>query len=77
MATRAPTLPLILAHLGHWYISLPLYLGPILLISAGLTFQDWRERRRSRRAAKAAGASSRRARGRRRAAKRSSPKSRR
>lgn len=33
-----------LAHLGHWYVSLPIFMGPVLLISLALKIQTWRER---------------------------------
>jgi hypothetical protein len=36
--------PLVLAHFGHWYVSL-LYLGPVFVVVAVLTFQSWRDRR--------------------------------
>jgi hypothetical protein len=34
-----------LAHLGHWYVSLPIFMGPVLLIAIALKIQTWRERR--------------------------------
>jgi ABC-type transporter Mla MlaB component len=34
-----------LAHLGHWYISLPVFMGPVLLLVIALKLQTWRERR--------------------------------
>lgn len=36
--------PLIFAHLGHWYISLPIFMGPALLVVLALKVQAWRER---------------------------------
>lgn len=33
-----------LAHLGHWYISLPVFMGPVLLLVIALKLQTWRER---------------------------------
>ncbi|HEV3093569.1 MAG TPA: hypothetical protein VGY30_03545 [Solirubrobacteraceae bacterium] len=36
--------PLIFAHLGHWYISLPIFMGPALLVVIALKVQTWRER---------------------------------
>ena len=36
----------ITAHLGHWWTSL-LYLAPVVIIVAWLTFQQWREKRRN------------------------------
>jgi hypothetical protein len=41
-----------LAHFGHWYISLPVYLGPVIAVSAFLALSDWRQRRRGRAVAK-------------------------
>jgi ABC-type transporter Mla MlaB component len=38
-----PTPPF--AHLGHWYVSLPIFMGPVLLIAVALKIQTWRERR--------------------------------
>jgi hypothetical protein len=35
-----------LAHLGHWYVSLPVFMGPVLLLVTALKFQTWRERHR-------------------------------
>jgi hypothetical protein len=35
-----------LAHLGHWYVSLPVFMGPVLLLAIALKLQTWRERRR-------------------------------
>jgi ABC-type transporter Mla MlaB component len=35
-----------LAHLGHWYVSLPIFMGPVLLIAIALKIQTWREGRR-------------------------------
>jgi ABC-type transporter Mla MlaB component len=34
-----------LAHLGHWYVSLPVFMGPVLLLVIALKVQTWRERR--------------------------------
>lgn len=36
--------PLIFAHLGHWYVSLPIFMGPVLLVVVALKVQTWRER---------------------------------
>lgn len=35
-----------LAHLGHWYVSLPVFMGPVLLLAIALRLQTWRERHR-------------------------------
>jgi ABC-type transporter Mla MlaB component len=32
-----------LAHLGHWYVSLPVFMGPVLLLVIALKLQTWRE----------------------------------
>jgi hypothetical protein len=37
----------VLAHLGHWYVSL-MYFGPVALLIGYLAVQNWRDRRRSR-----------------------------
>ena len=37
--------PPIFAHLGHWYVSLPVFMGPVLLLVIALKIQTWRERR--------------------------------
>ena len=33
-----------LAHLGHWYVSLPIFMGPVLAVVIALKLQSWRER---------------------------------
>ena len=38
----------ILAHFGHWYVSLPTFMGPVVIIAATLKVSAWRERRRAR-----------------------------
>jgi hypothetical protein len=35
-----------LAHIGHWYVSLPIFLGPVAVLIAGVYIGDWRERRK-------------------------------
>jgi hypothetical protein len=40
-----PMPPPIFAHLGHWYVSLPVFMGPVLLLVVALKVQTWRERR--------------------------------
>jgi hypothetical protein len=35
-----------LAHLGHWYVSTPIYLGPIVLVWLWVKLGNRRERRR-------------------------------
>lgn len=36
--------PPIFAHLGHWYVSLPVFMGPALVLVLALKIQSWRER---------------------------------
>jgi hypothetical protein len=38
----------ILAHFGHWYISLPTFLGPVVIIAVVVKTAERRERRRAR-----------------------------
>ena len=38
-----------LAHVGHWYVSLPIFMGPVLLLFAFVYIGDRRDRRRERR----------------------------
>jgi ABC-type transporter Mla MlaB component len=35
-----------LAHLGHWYVSLPVFGGPVLGLALALKIQTWREARK-------------------------------
>jgi hypothetical protein len=35
---------MILAHLGHWYVSL-MYFGPVAVLVGYLAIQNWRDRR--------------------------------
>lgn len=35
-----------LAHLGHWYVSLPVFGGPVLALALALKIQTWREARK-------------------------------
>ena len=35
-----------LAHLGHWYVSLPIFMGPVLLLFVWVYLGDWLEKRR-------------------------------
>jgi hypothetical protein len=46
-------MPLVLAHVGHWYHAL-LYLAPVLVLAAFFTIQGRRERRMEEREAAAA-----------------------
>ncbi|MFI4977242.1 MAG: hypothetical protein ACHQC8_00970 [Solirubrobacterales bacterium] len=38
----------IFAHFGHWYVSLPTFLGPVAIIAAVVKASERRERRRAR-----------------------------
>jgi len=40
---------LVLAHLGHWYVSLPIWLGPFVLLIGWAKFSDRRDRGKKRR----------------------------
>jgi hypothetical protein len=44
------------AHLGHWYVGLPVYLSPVLVVVALLKWSEWREKRRKRQAQEPPGA---------------------
>jgi anti-anti-sigma regulatory factor len=39
----------VLAHLGHWYVSLPVFGGPVVFIAIFVKLSERRERRRARR----------------------------
>jgi hypothetical protein len=39
------TLVLPIAHFGHWYVTL-LYMAPVVVLVAALSFQSWRDKRR-------------------------------
>jgi hypothetical protein len=52
------------AHLGHWYVGLPVYLSPVLAVVALLKLSEWRHRRRERREGESESASDRRPSGR-------------
>jgi hypothetical protein len=41
------TIVLPIAHFGHWYVTL-LYMGPVVVLVAALSFQSWRDKRRGR-----------------------------
>jgi hypothetical protein len=41
----------IAAHLGHWYVGLPVYMGPIVLIVVAIKVSEWREKRKRRESA--------------------------
>jgi hypothetical protein len=36
-----------LAHLGHWYVSLPVFGGPVLALGGAVAVSAWRDRRRT------------------------------
>jgi hypothetical protein len=35
-----------LAHFGHWYISLPIFMGPVIVLAGWLLVVSWKDRRR-------------------------------
>jgi anti-anti-sigma regulatory factor len=35
------------AHLGHWYVGGPVFLGPVVLLFIAIKLNGWRERRRA------------------------------
>jgi hypothetical protein len=35
-----------IAHIGHWYVSLPIFLGPVVVLLAWVYVGDWLERRK-------------------------------
>jgi hypothetical protein len=35
-----------LAHIGHWYVSLPIFLGPVAVLLAWVYLGDWLDRRK-------------------------------
>jgi hypothetical protein len=39
---------LVLAHFGHWYISLPTYMTPVILIAGWAKWNDYKERKQKR-----------------------------
>jgi hypothetical protein len=38
-----------LAHFGHWYISLPVFMGPVVALFAYIYIGEWRNKRKERR----------------------------
>jgi hypothetical protein len=38
-----------LAHVGHWYVSLPIFMGPVLLLFGWVYVGGWIDGRRGRR----------------------------
>jgi hypothetical protein len=39
----------VFAHLGHWYVGLPVYMSPVVLLIVGGKWAEWRDRRRTAR----------------------------
>jgi anti-anti-sigma regulatory factor len=37
----------VFAHLGHWYVAGPVFLGPVVLLIIAIKANEWRERRRA------------------------------
>ncbi len=40
-----PAVPVVPAHLGHWYIELPIYLAPVIIVAAWVKLSDRRQQR--------------------------------
>ena len=40
---------IVLAHTGHWYVSLPIFMGPVLIILLWVYGGAWLEKRKRRR----------------------------
>jgi hypothetical protein len=38
----------VIAHFGHWYVSLPVFLGPVALLFGWVLVGDWLEKRKRR-----------------------------
>jgi hypothetical protein len=38
----------VFAHLGHWYVGLPVYLSPVVAVFLLLKVSEWRDKRRKR-----------------------------
>ena len=36
----------VFAHFGHWYVSLPVFLGPVAVLFAWVYVGDWLEKRK-------------------------------
>jgi len=41
-----------IAHFGHWYISLPVFMGPVVALFGYIYLQEWRNKRRDRKKSK-------------------------
>ena len=39
---------IVLAHFGHWYVSLPVFMGPVLILFAWVYVGGWLERRKGK-----------------------------
>jgi hypothetical protein len=37
---------IVVAHTGHWYVSLPIFLGPVLVLLVWVYLGDWFDRRK-------------------------------
>jgi hypothetical protein len=48
-------MPFVSAHFGHWYISGPVYLSPVLLLVIWSSVTQRRDRRRAQRERRASG----------------------
>ena len=49
-----------IAHFGHWYVSLPVFMGPVVALFGYIYIGEWRNKRRERKYAPRAGAKARR-----------------
>jgi len=41
-----------LAHFGHWYVSLPVFMGPVVALFGYIYIGEWRNKRRERKKSK-------------------------
>jgi hypothetical protein len=39
----------VFAHLGHLYVGLPIYMGPVFVLVAWIKIGNWRDKRREKR----------------------------
>ena len=37
---------ILIAHAGHWYVSLPIFLGPVAVLLVWVYLGDWLDRRK-------------------------------
>jgi len=41
-----------IAHFGHWYVSLPVFMGPVVALFGYIYIGEWRNKRRERKKTK-------------------------